>query len=169
MYLGPVQGRPLQDDDARRVVDPPVARGPQRIFQRPDVDADVLVLLRQTMYATDAFVVVTADEQVHHLIDTVRRRQVPGYRPERAEGQPGLPRRLVMGHLLRLFVLVDQTGGQPQQSGVGELLHRPDAELLDEHHAAALRTVGQHADRVMADEQFPTDFPAHVVIELAVL
>lgn len=72
-----------------------------------------------------------------------------------------------MGHFLRLLVLVDQAGDQLQQPGVGELLHRPDAELLDEHHAIALRVVGQHADRVMADEQFPTDFPAHAAVELA--
>ncbi len=32
---------------------------------------------------------------------------------------------------------------------------------------SALRVVGQHADRVMADEQFPTDFPAHAAVELA--
>ncbi|MNC49636.1 hypothetical protein D3C75_988270 [compost metagenome] len=117
------------------------------------------------MDAAGTATVAAADVQVHALVAAARRRVVGGHRPQLAKGQTGFLHGLATGHLLRHLVLVDQPGHQLQQPGVRALVQRADAELLDQHHRIAQRIVGQHADRIVADEQLAADHRSHAASE----
>lgn len=129
---------------------------------------DVLALLGQSEYAFGTFAVAAADVQMHLLVAAARRREVAAHRPQRPKLKTCFLHRLTARDLLRLFVLVDQSGHQLDQPGVVRLVQCSGTELLDQHHLVAPGVIGQHADGIVPNEQLAFDLRTHLATEQAV-
>ncbi|MNT51031.1 hypothetical protein D3C72_1879790 [compost metagenome] len=70
-----------------------------------------------------------------------------------------------MRNFFRCFIFIDQTSDQFNQPRVGDLAHRTNAKLLDQHHFVTHGVVRQHAHRIVAHKQLATDLAAHAASE----
>ncbi len=120
------------------------------------------------MDATRPGAVATAQVQMDEFSAATGRREIFGDRPQRGECQPSFLLGFAVCNLLRLFILVDQAGDHFHQPWVIGTAHGAYTKLLDQHHLIALRIVRQHAHRVMPNEDFTIDQPAHAAIEFFV-
>jgi len=140
----------------------------QGIFESPDGDADIFSFFFQSMDATGARAVATAQVQVDKFGTAAGRREIFGDRPQRGECQPSFLLGFAVCNLLRLFILVDQAGDHFHQPRVIGTAHGAYTKLLDQHHFIALRVVRQYTHGIMTNEDFAVDHTAHAAVEFLV-
>src|SRR5215475_5347544 len=162
-----VEEQPLYGDDRWRVAEAAGEQALAGLGKGHDLDANVLVFLRQAVDAADPAAVDAAAIELQRFAGTAGARQIVADGHQLPDLAAGFFFRLAMGDCFRRLTRIDDPRDDLLLPGRLAGGHGADPELLDEHHAVALGIVGQDAHRMAALEHFAHDLAAPAATEQA--